>query len=112
MSWRTLRVRVAQLAQTLRGDQFWYLGGTYGNACALAGGLEHRWRVCGALPRCTCPPVALVGAAMLASVFTISDLFVTHYALIYPFVVSVGYCTGPAVGTLLPSEERNNRRLR
>ena len=81
-------VRAGQLAQVLRGDQFWYLGGSFANRAApwlaavcIGAGV---WRA----PRCTLPPVVLVGAAALASVVTISDLFVTHYALLYPFVIA------------------------
>ena len=83
-----LGVRASQLVQVLRGDQLWYLGATYANSLApllallsIAGGV---WRA----PRCTLPPVILVAAAVLMSVFTISDLFVTHYGLIYPFVIA------------------------
>ncbi len=81
-------VRAGQLAQVLRGDQFWYLGGSFANRAApwlaavcIGAGV---WRA----PRCTLPPVVLVGAAALASVVTISDLFVTHFALLYPFVIA------------------------
>ncbi len=84
-----LGVRLGQLAQVLRGDQFWYLGGSYANFAApwlalvaLAAGL---WLA----PRCVVPPAALLAAGVLLSVFTLSDLFVTHYALLYPLAISV-----------------------
>lgn len=83
-----LIARMGQLSQVLRGDQFWYLGGIYGNPTApfiaFAGVLLGLWRS----PRCVWPPVVLAGSAVLASVVTITDLFVTHYALLYPFLVA------------------------
>ena len=83
-----LRVRGGQLAQVVRGEQFWYLGGSYANVAApwlaLAGVAAGLWRS----PRCVFPPLLLVGVAMVASAFTISDLFVTHYALVYPFAIA------------------------
>ena len=82
------QVRWAQLLAALRGDHFWYLGGIYGNVLApwlallaLGGGLA-------VAPRRLAGPLALVAAAWLASLFTISDLFITHYALIQPLLVA------------------------
>src|SRR5690606_29828488 len=40
-------------------------------------------------PRRMLPALALVAAAFAASLFTISDLFVTHYALVQPLVVAL-----------------------
>ncbi len=84
-----LPVRWGQVLQVLRGDQFWYLGAVYGNwlapwlaAVALAIGLWcDRRRVL--------PPLLLVGAVFAASLFTVSDLFVTHYVLLQPLLVAV-----------------------
>jgi hypothetical protein len=82
-------VRSGQVLQSLRGDHFWYLGGVFGNALApwlaVAGvgvGLVTQ-------PRRMLPALALVGGALVASLFTISDLFITHYALIQPLIVAL-----------------------
>ena len=84
-----LPVRLGQLISTLTGDHFWYLGGIYANRLApwLAGiaviaGLIRR-------PRTILPPLILLALALAASLFTVSDLFITHYALIQPFMVAV-----------------------
>ncbi|MBW7885339.1 MAG: hypothetical protein H3C34_22450 [Caldilineaceae bacterium] len=84
-----LSIRVAQLLQVLRGDQFWYLGGAYANslapwlaAVALAAGLWRRWRV-------LLPPLLLLAGALAASLFTVSALFVTHYALLQPLCLAI-----------------------
>lgn len=84
-----LPVRLAQMAGVLRGDHFWYLGGIHANSLApwLAGvallpALLHpegrRW---------VAPPLALALLAVGASLFTVSDLFITHYALLHPLLV-------------------------
>lgn len=82
-------VRWGQVVQVLRGDQFWYLGAVYANnlapwlaLLALAGGLWRNWRV-------VLPPLLLVGAVFVASLFTVSDLFVTHYVLLQPLLAAV-----------------------
>ncbi|MDI9548080.1 MAG: hypothetical protein QM346_10840 [Chloroflexota bacterium] len=83
-----LGVRLSQLVQVLRGDQFWYLGGSYANAiapwlalAALAAGILLA-------PRRTLPPAGLLAVGVLLSVFTISDMFVTHYALLQPLAIA------------------------
>ncbi|MCC6168380.1 MAG: hypothetical protein IT329_14245 [Caldilineaceae bacterium] len=83
------QVRLAQLGQSLRGDQFWYLGGQAANPLAP-------WLALAAIglgvvtqPRRMLPALALLAAAFAASLFTISDLFVTHYALLQPLVIAV-----------------------
>ena len=90
-----LPVRLAQLGQVLRGDQFWYLGGSFANhaapwlaAAAVIMGLGRR-------ARRVWPALALVTAAVLMSLFTVSDLFVTHYALPHPLLAG---CIGLALG--------------
>jgi hypothetical protein len=87
--WANAGVRMHQVVQTLRGDHFWYLGGIYANALApwavLGGigvGLVADWRRMAL-------PLGLIGAALAASLFTISDLFITHYALLQPLLVAV-----------------------
>ncbi len=84
-----LPVRLAQVISALTGDHFWYLGGLYANRLApwLAGaavilGLVRR-------PRIVLPPLILLILALFASLFTVSDLFITHYALLQPFMVAL-----------------------
>ncbi len=92
-----LAVRLGQIGQVLRSDQFWYLGASYANQAApwialllvIIGGVRA--------PRIVLPPLLLVAAAVLASIFTVSDLFVTHYALIQPLVLAVVAIAGAAV---------------
>jgi hypothetical protein len=93
-----LAVRLGQLATALRGDHLWYLGGLYGNAlapwlalAAVLGALLRDWRR-------MLGPLLVLALAVLASVFTISDLFVTHYALVQPLAAGV---VGIAAGILL-----------
>ena len=76
-----LPVRWGEIIQVLRGEQFWYLGGSYANilapwfaAVALAAGLWRNWRR-------ALPPLLLLLAAFVLSLFTLSDLFITHYVL-------------------------------
>lgn len=95
-----LGVRVEQLVQTLRGDHFWYLGGIYGNGVApwlaLVGAAAVAVR-----PRWIGPPLLLLLAAVGLSVFTISDLFITHYALLQPVLAGtagLGLATWFVVG--------------
>jgi hypothetical protein len=87
--WSNLGVRWQQLGQSLRGDHLWYLGGVFGNplaswlaGAALLSGLLCRWRAVVA-------PILLLALAVAASLFTVSDLFITHYALIQPLAVAV-----------------------
>lgn len=77
-------VRIRQLIQVLRGDQFDYLGGTFSNWLApwlaiaiIAFATVRNWRLMMA-------PLLLLGGAFAASLFTVSGLFVTHYALMQP----------------------------
>ncbi len=84
-----LPVRLGQVVNTLEGDHFWYLGGLYANRLApwlaliaVIIGLIRR-------PRTILPPLILLGLAVIASLFTVSDLFITHYALLHPFMVAV-----------------------
>lgn len=81
-------LRWSQVMQVLRGDQFWYLGGVYANNAApslallaVLGGLWRNWRV-------VLPPLLLVAGVFAASLFTVSDLFVTHYVLLQPLLVA------------------------
>jgi hypothetical protein len=105
-----LLVRIRQLPTLLRGDHFWYLGELFADPWApwLAGGLiaaatiqaVRLWRrKAGSAVRHTPAyesspgrayafllPLALVLLVVAQSAFTVSDLFITHYALIYPLI--------------------------
>jgi hypothetical protein len=89
-----LPVRIAQMGQVLRGDQFWYLGGVFGNDLApwlaglsLIGAVVVSVR--SGRSSMLLMPLALLAIAAVASLFTVSDLFVTHYALLHPVLVGV-----------------------
>ena len=88
-----LPVRLRQLAQTLCGDHLWYLGGLHANrlapwaallttVAALGLGGRRALRTVGS-------PLALLALAVIASLFTVSDLFITHYALLHLLAVAV-----------------------
>ena len=84
-----LVVRAGQVQTLLVGDQFWYLGGVYANRLApwlallvLMIGLARDWRL-------LLLPLVLLGMAVGASVFTVSDLFITHYALLQPLMLAI-----------------------
>ncbi|MEZ4635665.1 MAG: hypothetical protein R2856_12000 [Caldilineaceae bacterium] len=87
-----LPVRLGQLVESLRGGQFWYLGGLHANVLApwIWGGL-----LVGALltrrgRRLVILPALLMASTVALSLFTVSDLFITHYALLQPVTVAVG----------------------
>lgn len=83
-----LGIRSRQLLQTVQGSQFWYLGALYGNWfapwLALASLLGALWR----RPHLIGGPLLLLLAGFLCSLITISDLFITHYALMQPLLIS------------------------
>jgi len=94
-------LRARQIGQVLRGDHLWYLGGVYGNPLApwlaliaVAAGLIRRWRL-------MLGPLLLAGSAFALSLFTISDLFITHYALLQPLLAGV---VALGLATLWPGE--------
>lgn len=95
-----LLTRLGQLVQVLRGDQFWYLGASFANV--LAPWVASIVIAIGAVraPHMVLPPLALLGGAVLLSIFTVSDLFITHYALLQPLALAM---TAIAAGALLPS---------
>ncbi len=97
--WTNASVRWQQLLQTLRGDHLWYLGATEQNAFApwLALVLPAIALSRPAGRRVVGPPLLLLAAAFAASLFTVSDLFVTHYALLHPLVIGL---TGVALHEL------------
>ena len=84
-----LAIRWQQFGQMLRGDHLWYLGGLYGNGLALWGGIAVVALALVANSRRLLVPLLLLIAAFGASLFTISDLFITHYALLQPLAVVV-----------------------
>ncbi|MEM7131130.1 MAG: hypothetical protein AAF702_32715 [Chloroflexota bacterium] len=99
---KNLLIRWVQLRQVLVGNQFWYLGGPFGNAVApyiasvsLLLGLWMQWRQMMGW-------FLLTVGAFLMSLFTISDLFVTHYALLHPLLVC-----GVALGLATLAAHRN-----
>ena len=89
--WTNASVRWQQLLQTLRGDHLWYLGAVEQNAFApwLALVLPVAALARPAGRRVVGPPLVLLAAAFAASFFTVSDLFVTHYALLHPLAIAV-----------------------
>ena len=89
--WMNATVRWQQLLQTLRGDHLWYLGAVEQNALApwLALVLPVAALARPAGRRVVGPPILLLAAAFAASLFTVSDLFVTHYALLHPLAIAV-----------------------
>lgn len=93
-----LSTRLGQLVQVLRGDQFWYLGGVFANQLAPWLAVSVLLIGVARAPGKVAPPLGLLGAAVLASVFTVSDLFVTHYALLQPLALAV---VGVAMGAVL-----------
>ena len=108
-------MRAGQVHTLLVGDQFWYLGSVYANRLApwlalvvLIIGLARDWRLLAL-------PLALLGMAVGASLFTVSDLFITHYALLQPLVLAIaGLAMAGGLG--LPSHAggaaRRDRRAR
>lgn len=106
-----LLVRLDQLRTLLRGDHFWYLGGVFANRWApwIAAGLvltAAGWSatswigrnrsangpICSSMPFL---PLALLGLMVAQSAFTVSDLFITHYAILLPLLpLSAGLMAG------------------
>jgi 4-amino-4-deoxy-L-arabinose transferase-like glycosyltransferase len=86
-----LLARIGQVGTLLRGDHFWYLGEVHANPSApwLMLGLVLfafvAWLL-GGRGRWFTPllPIALLLLVVLQSAFTVSDLFITHFALIAP----------------------------
>ncbi len=94
-----LAVRVGQVQTLLVGDQFWYLGAVYANRLApwlalvvLILGLLRNWRL-------LAMPLVLLALVVGASIFTVSALFITHYALVQPLLLAViGLAMAAALG--------------
>lgn len=86
-------VRWSQLGQILTGDHLWYLGASFANQSGPW--LFSLFCIIGLV----FAPQRLLGwgvplmASFMMSLFTLSDLFVTHYALLHPFLISLS-CLG------------------
>jgi hypothetical protein len=112
--------RLDQLRTLLQGNHLWYLGEVYANRVAtwIGAGLVVTWCVAWIVRRrrrsapgaaaksghsasdSVLHPTALLPVALLAliiaqSAFTVSDLFITHYALMVPLIpLGVGLIAG------------------
>jgi len=90
--------RLRQVLTLLRGDHLWYLGGRFANPSAprIAAGLvasllitagvcrrRGSWRRASAA---AFTPLAFCLLLVLQSSFTVSDLFITHFAILVPFI--------------------------
>jgi hypothetical protein len=98
--WLNLLVRVRELRALLRGDHLWYLGGPFGNGpapwiaaalgafslVAMSLGRNRRGVSSGAKRSAWWMPALFCLLVMVQSSFTISDLFITHYAIVLPFI--------------------------
>jgi len=105
-----LAVRLGQLFTLLRGDHLWYVGGPFANNAApwlaialLAASLlipllrpSHRLPSSPPLPPVPyLLPFAFCLLLVVQSCFTVSDLFITHYVILLPFVfLAVGAMAG------------------
>ena len=89
--WTNATVRWQQVLQTLGGNHFWYLGTIQQNPLAqwLALALPAAALALPTGRRLVGPPLLLQAMAFGASLFTVSDLFVTHYALLHPLMIAV-----------------------
>lgn len=97
-----LAVRLGQVVTLLRGSHFWYLGETYANRWAawlfvslvlLAAIAWLRQPRRGAFWPLL--PLVLLVLVVLQSAFTVSDLFITHFALVVPLIpLTAGLAAG------------------
>jgi len=115
-----LTTRLGQLRILLRGDHLWYLGEVYANRWApwLAAGLAGAWGIVWLAQRITRPagrqsslapllPIALLALIVAQSAFTVSDLFITHDALLAPLVpLSAGVLAGELLKTVRDAAQR------
>ena len=119
-----LTTRLGQLRILLRGDHLWYLGEVYANRWApwLAAGLAGAWGIVWLAQRITRPagkpislapllPIALLALIVAQSAFTVSDLFITHDALLVPLVpLSAGVLAGELLKTVRDAAQHATRR--
>ncbi len=110
--WADLPVRLAQFGEILRGGQFWYLGGVHANSAApLLWIAAVGWGLGRPAGRQRLGlPLLLLGMALGLSLFTVSDLFITHYALIQPLALAVAGIALSACITGTPAECLRQRR--
>lgn len=122
-----LTARLGQVVTLLRGNHFWYLGGVEGNLWApwLLAGLILSALMAWAGARSCRPPAFLLPLALLAlmvaqSAFTVSDLFIMHYAILLPLIpLAAGLALGVlwqngdvgAIRLWSPRPERAQRRV-
>lgn len=83
-----LQARAVQVIALLRGDHFWYLGEAFANPWApwLAAALVAGALAFGVGRSKVITLLGLFALAAAQSAFTVSDLFITHYALLLPLV--------------------------
>jgi hypothetical protein len=119
-----LITRLGQLRVLLRGDHLWYLGEVYANRWApwMAAGLAGAWGIVWLAQRITRPasrpislapllPIALLALIVAQSAFTVSDLFITHDALLVPLVpLSAGVLAGELFTTVRGAAQHATRR--
>jgi len=84
-----LAIRWSQLIQVLRGDQFWYLGGSFANRFAPVIAVVIIVVALWCDYRRILAPLLLFLLAFACSLFTISDLFINHYALLHPLLIAL-----------------------
>lgn len=104
-----LRTRLGQVPALLRSDHLWYLGETTANrwappmalALGLAGAamaLSRARRPEGGRPAAALLAAWLVVLLMLVqSSFTVSDLFITHFAVLHPFLALAAAASAAAL---------------
>lgn len=97
-----LAVRLEQVGFLLRGDMLWYLGGPFANSLApalaaaillialLATWLDARAGRGSTTLFTLLLAMLFVLLLVMQSSFTVSGLFITHYAIIQPFVLLLG----------------------
>jgi hypothetical protein len=115
-----LLTRLDQLHTLLKGNHLWYLGEVYANLLApgLVVGLVLVWVIAWGRRRITgvtavtrprslvaLLPFALLGLIVAQSAFTVSDLFITHYALLVPLIPLGG---GVIAGSLISHANRRS----
>lgn len=115
-----LLTRLDQLRTLLRGDHLWYLGEVYANRwapalmalAALVSLIEAVWRLRKPTTMSLAQagrillPFALLALVIAQSAFTVSDLFITHYALIVPLIpLGIGIAAGRWVTGCRPADQ-------
>ena len=109
-----LVIRLGQVSSLLRGDHFWYLGEVNADVFApwlLIGlvllaliawlSLRRTERGAGSADRrmfTPALPLVLLALIVLQSAFTVSDLFITHFALVTPLIPLIA---GLALGEVI-----------